>query len=125
MSELNNEGINIELVEEEKIQYQDSVQSKKVDFAIKLDGKVKVGIEVNFYTNTGSKPTEIKRSYGSVNRKLNQLGIELVWITDGFGYSIMKKSLGDAFEIHKNTYNTYMLENNFKGDLKELFTQDK
>ena len=121
ISELKTEGIHIELYEEEKIQYENSSQSKKVDFAIKSNNKIKIGIEVNFYTNTGSKPTEIKRSYGEVNRKLNKLGIELVWITDGFGYSIMKKSLGDAFEIHKNTYNTKMLEKYFKDDLKSIF----
>ena len=120
VSELKKEGLSIELVEEEKIEYENSSQSKKVDFAIKQDNKVKIGIEINFYTNTGSKPTEIKRSYGQVNRNLNKLGIELVWITDGFGYTIMKKSLGDAFEIHKNTYNTNMLEKHFKKDLKSI-----
>jgi type II restriction enzyme len=121
VSELKEESFNLELVEENKIDYLNSSQSKKVDFAIKYNNKIKVGIEVNFYTNTGSKPTEIKRSYGEVNRRLNEQDIELVWITDGFGYTIMKKSLGDAFEIHKNTYNIYMLEKHFKEDLKSIF----
>jgi len=120
IDELKTSGLDIELIEEEKIEYDGSSQSKKVDFAIKLKNKIKVGIEVNFYTNTGSKPTEIKRSYGEVNRKLKEIGIELVWITDGFGYTIMKKSLGDAFEIHKNTYNTEMIKQKFKEDLKSI-----
>ena len=117
---LNKKNYDINLIEEEKIDYENSSQSKKVDFAITSNNKILVGIEVNFYTNTGSKPTEIKRSYGEVNRKLNKLGIQLVWITDGFGYTIMKKSLGDAFEIHKNTYNTHMLEKYFEKDIESL-----
>jgi hypothetical protein len=97
ISDLNEEGMNLELVEEEKIQYENSSQSKKVDFAIKKDGILKVGIEVNFYTNTGSKPTEIKRSYREVNRKLNDLGIELVWVypeTEIANMCMLQKNFG-------------------------------
>lgn len=116
LKEINNPNLRLE--KEYVIKYAgDSLQTKTVDFAIFEKNILKIGIEVNFYTNTGSKPTEIKRSYGEVNRKLNEKGIELVWITDGFGYTKMNKSLGDAFEIHKNTYNTEMIINSFKNDI--------
>lgn len=125
ISKMNSNGHNLKLVPEQLIEYttpdNKTSQSKKVDFAIFNNDKLKTGIEINFYTNTGSKPTEIKRSYGEVNRKLNKLGIVLVWITDGFGYTKMQKSLKDAFEIHPNIYNFEMLKKYFEADLADLF----
>jgi len=116
---LNNKGNKLELKEEKQIVYGNtSKQSKTVDFAILQNDKPKIGIEVNFYTNTGSKPTEIKRSYGQVNHQLSDKKIELVWITDGFGYTLMKKSIGDAFEIHPNIYNTSMVKKLLEKDIE-------
>jgi type II restriction enzyme len=124
ISRLNSEGYILKLAEEYLIEYatpeNKTSQSKTVDFAILNKDKIKVGIEVNFYTNTGSKPTEIKRSYGEVNRKLNDLGIALVWVTDGHGYTKMRKSLKDAFEIHPNIYNFESLRKHFRDDLLEF-----
>ncbi len=122
---LNSKGFNLKLTEEEKILYGNtSKQSKKVDFAIIQNDKPSLGIEVNFYTNTGSKPTEIKRSYGQVNNQLSAKKIELIWITDGFGYTLMKKSLGDAFEIHPNIYNTQMVKKVLEKDI-EIFLNNQ
>jgi len=114
-----NNFTNLTLIEEFKIEYQweNTTQDKTVDFAIMENWKCIVWIEINFYTNSGSKPTEIKRSYWEVNRQLNNLWIELMWITDWFWYNRMKKSLWDAFEIHPNTYNYKMVKNSFKEDL--------
>ena len=118
---LNKKGNNLTLKEEEQIIYGNtSKQSKKVDFAIMQNNKPKIGIEVNFYTNTGSKPTEIKRSYGQVNQQLSSKKIELVWITDGFGYTLMRKSIGDAFEIHPNIYNTSMVKRFLEKDIESF-----
>lgn len=110
----------LELLEEAVIEYEweDTTQNKKVDFAIFENGNCIIWIEVNFYTNSWSKPTEIKRSYWEVNRKLKNVWVELMWVTDGFGYNKMKKSLWDAFEIHPNTYNFNMLKSNFEDDLR-------
>lgn len=112
----------LELVEEYKIIYdgENTTQDKTVDFAIMKNDKCLIWIEVNFYTNSGSKPTEIKRSYWEVNRKLNNLGIELMWVTDWFWYNKMKKSLWDAFEIHPNTYNYNMVKEDFRLDLEDF-----
>ncbi len=81
--------------------------SKRCDFAIVYNEKVRFGIEVNFYIVSGSKPAEIKRSYGSIRDGLSEQGVDLIWITDGKGYRQMKRSLHDAYLILPNIYNLY------------------
>jgi type II restriction enzyme len=110
-------GAEFELVPELQIPYKDSRNRKRVDFGILHRGKPRIGVEVNFYTTSGSKPSEIKRAYENVNRELNQVGVELVWITDGAGYLKMKKSLEEAFRIHPNTYNYEMARRCLKEDI--------
>lgn len=100
VEKLNKNGYNVELKKEEKIYYSDNMTSKTLDFCLKYKDKI-IGIEVNFYTASGSKPTEIKRSYGHVNKELEKVNASLVWITDGIGYMQMKKSLKEAVDIHK------------------------
>lgn len=113
-------GPDYELRSEEKIFYKDSTNCKKVDFAILFRGKVKIGIEVNFYTTSGSKPSEIKRAYQNVNRELGKVGVQLVWITDGAGYVKMRRSLREAFEAHRNTYNYEMAQRYLKDDILDF-----
>jgi type II restriction enzyme len=113
-------GAEYELAPELQIPYKDSRNRKKVDFGILHRGKARIGVEVNFYTTSGSKPSEIKRAYENVNRELNQVGVELVWITDGAGYLKMKKSLEEAFRIHRNTYNYEMAQRYLKEDIYEF-----
>ncbi len=122
VNQMNLSGLEIQLSQEERIVFDgNGEQLKIVDFALKQNDKIRIGIEVNFYTNTGSKPTEIKRSYVEINRKLNEKNIELIWITDGHGYKKMKKSLGDAFDSHPNIYNTYMVKKYLLEDLMSFF----
>lgn len=117
---LKNKGMQVELTSEETIYFNDGVTSKRLDFCLRCNGKV-VGIEINFYTSPGSKPTEIKRSYGHINKELEQVGALLVWVTDGIGYSQMKKSLKEAVDIHKNTYNLNMFKKSFEDDVIDYF----
>ncbi|MBI3878439.1 MAG: hypothetical protein HY301_00020 [Verrucomicrobia bacterium] len=91
--------------------------SKKVDFALTQGGHPRFGIEVNFYTVSGSKPTEIKRSYGSITSGLKAVGTELLWITDGKGYRAMNRSLRDAFVTLPNIYNLRQAQESLQGDL--------
>ncbi len=121
LKKLEGSGIKCTLSEEAKAQYSDEKTSKKVDFLI-TDGRKKVGIEINFYTASGSKPSEIKRSYGQVNRELEKMGIELVWVTDGAGYFDMQNSLKEARDIHKNIYNLKMLKEDLEKDLFVYFS---
>ena len=91
--------------------------SKKVDFALTQDGRPRFGVEVNFYTVQGSKPTEIKRSYGDITRGLQEVGVELIWITDGKGYRSMQRSLRDAFVTMPNIYNLRQAQEGLQNDL--------
>jgi len=94
--------------------------SKRVDFAMRLGRQATVGVEVNFYTVPGSKPTEIKRSYGQIREGLGEAGVHLVWITDGRGYRNMQKSLRDAYVIFPNIYNLKQAERHLADDLIAL-----
>lgn len=98
----------------------DRTNEKRVDFALSYRGKLVAAIEVNFYTTTGSKPTEIKRSYGQLLEWLNRKAIRLIWITDGKGYRSMKKSLADAFGILPDIYNARMVNDYLETDLSEI-----
>jgi type II restriction enzyme len=113
-------GADYELVPELQIPYKDSRNSKRVDFGILYRRKARIGVEVNFYTTSGSKPSEIKRAYQNVNLEFRQVGVELVWITDGAGYLKMKKSLEEAFRVHPNTYNYEMATKYLKEDIYEF-----
>src|SRR5262249_34546294 len=105
--------------EEQTIAYGNRL-SKKVEFALTRDGRQRVGIEVNFYTVTGSKPTEIKRSYGGILRAMEGQDMELVWITDGKGYRSMVRSLRDAVVTFPNIYNLHQLRQHLANDLRAL-----
>lgn len=109
-------GRDVTLSEQKKIHYKSKL-SKDVDFAIIVDGDPKFGIELNFYTTIGSKPTEIKRSYGDVRRGLSSVGVDLIWITDGKGYRRMVRSLRDSYTIVPNIYNIKQLIRHLSDDL--------
>lgn len=119
LNSLNTKGYNFILTEEEKIFFSDGKTSKTVDFCLKNE-TYKFGLEINFYTSSGSKPTEIKRSYGHVNRELEKVNAVLIWVTDGVGYMDMKKSLKEARDIHKNIYNLNMFKQSFEKDVLTL-----
>lgn len=98
---------NIKIEKEVKIEFYHNGRKmgKNVDFGILVDDKVRFGVEINFYSSSGSKPTEIKRSYGNLLQDLSSVGVDLIWITDGKGYYHMQKSLGEAYAIVPNIYN--------------------
>ncbi|MCS7064205.1 MAG: type II restriction endonuclease, partial [Methylacidiphilales bacterium] len=108
--------IAVEIQTEMTIRYGNGL-SKKVDFALLQNGSPRYGFEVNFYTVQGSKPTEIKRSYGDITRGLRQVGVELIWITDGKGYRNMQSSLRDAYITMPNIYNLRQARENLFDDL--------
>lgn len=114
----------IELKSEVPIKYANGRQSKNVDFAYLIESKPIIGFEVNFYTSTGSKPTEIKRSYAQVRRDLEEVGTQLVWVTDGEGYMKMSKSLADAQETHPNIYNYSMLKRYLVSDILDYLKSE-
>ncbi|GAH63071.1 unnamed protein product, partial [marine sediment metagenome] len=113
----------VRISEERSLRYGRGL-SKKVDFVIEVDGKNEFGVEVNFYTVSGSKPTEIKRSYGNIRQGLLSVGTDLIWITDGKGYKEMRKSLRDAYVILPNIYNLNQAKEYLAEDLIDLFCSE-
>lgn len=74
-------------------------ETKTVDFAIIENGKPKIAIETNFYSTSGSKPSEtLTRAYPDLQLSLKQLGIPLIVITDGAGWLKMKNVIETALE---------------------------
>jgi type II restriction enzyme len=72
------------------------------DFAIynKKIGKLFL-IEVNFYGGGGSKLKSTAGEYQYLNDFLNKQNINLIWITDGFGWKTARKPLEETY-IHNN-----------------------
>lgn len=78
---------------------------KRFDFVVETASKVFL-IEVNFYSDGGSKLNEVARSYSDIAPKINSVeGFEFVWITDGMGWKSAKNKLQEAYGIIPNVYN--------------------
>ncbi len=91
---------------------------KRFDFVVESNNHV-FGIEVNLYTNTGSKPHETARSYKMLaeeSRDVNRF--TFVWVTDGHGWVDAKDNLRETFDVLDTLYSIHDLEN---GALQRLF----
>lgn len=78
---------------------------KRFDFVIETSNKTYL-IEVNFYSDGGSKLNEVARSYSDIAPKINSVsGFEFVWITDGIGWKKAKNKLQEAFNFIPRIYN--------------------
>lgn len=87
------------------------------DFAIYNKKTKKIfPIEVNFYGGGGTKLKSTAGEYQILNDFLKKQGIDLIWITDGFGWKTAKRALEETF-IH----NTYVLN---LSNLKENLLQE-
>ncbi len=81
------------------------VDQKVFDFAVTKNG-VTYLIEVNFYSDGGSKLNEVARSYTELAPKINNLQkYEFVWITDGIGWNKARNKLQEAFTTIPKVYN--------------------
>jgi type II restriction enzyme len=81
----------------------------KADFIIVRNNKV-LNIEVNFYSGSGSKPSEIVNSYANRNRLLNNSGGCFVWLTDGPGWYKMRNPLKTGVSQIDYVFNANMLK---------------
>lgn len=120
---LRNEGHDVELVEQYDTQYQDeSGQSKVVDFAMLEDGEPRIVFEANCYKTSGSKPSEIKRSYDRVSTRMREDSVECVWITDGQAWeSSLTNVLAEGYRDIVDLYNLEMVEAELGTDVLYFF----
>lgn len=78
---------------------------KRFDFVVEVPSKVYL-IEVNFYSDGGSKLNEVARSYSEIAPKINSVeGFEFVWITDGVGWKTARNKLQESYKIIPSIYN--------------------
>lgn len=78
---------------------------KRFDFVIETVSTTYL-IEVNFYSNGGSKLNEVARSYSELAPKVNAVpGFKFVWVTDGVGWESARNKLQEAFHIIPDVYN--------------------
>lgn len=121
--QLNNNGYEVELVEEYTTEYNDeSGQKKTVDFALLEDGNLRLVVEANAYKVGGSKPSEIRRSYNHVAQRMRNDDVAFVWITDGQGWAkslanVLRQSYNDITDI----YNLHQAEKQLPSDVEIFF----
>ena len=74
-------------------------ERKKIDYVILQNGKPKIAIEVNFYSTSGSKPSEVLgRAYPEVQTNLKKKKVGFIVITDGIGWESMRPVISTAYE---------------------------
>lgn len=73
-------------------------ERKKVDYVIIHNKEQIIGIEVNFYSTSGSKPSEILgRAYPEVQNSLENQNMGFIVITDGKGWNKMRPVISTAY----------------------------
>ena len=93
-----------------------SLLKRKFDHVIISNNKP-TNIEINFYSGTGSKPSEIVNSYSNRNQLLTSTGWKFVWLTDGYGWKAMRNPLYLGIENIEYTLNVNLLK---KGLLEKI-----
>jgi len=74
-------------------------------------------LEVNFYSGGGSKLKATAGEYQYLNDFLVKQNVDLVWITDGFGWKTAKKPLEETYTHNKHVLNISLVRD---GKLKEI-----
>jgi len=73
-------------------------ERKQIDYVVLKNNIPKVAIEVNFYSTSGSKPSEVlERAYPNLQSNLKNKNIGFIAITDGLGWEKMKPVIKTAF----------------------------
>lgn len=82
----------------------DLIQGQKVlDYMLFNGNEPTAAIEVNFYSTSGSKPSEVlERAYPDLERNLKKSKIPLIVISDGIGWLKMQKSIERALGLLSN-----------------------
>lgn len=84
---------------------------KRFDFVIETKSCTYL-IEVNFYSDGGSKPNEVARAYIELAPKIDLVdGYKFIWITDGVGWKKAKSMISAAYMTIPNVYNLTDIKN--------------
>ena len=110
-------GVAVSLTTECKFANEEG-DEKRCDFGITAGGELRIAVEANFYSVSGSKPTEIRRAYANLRQWLRASGKDIIWVTDGKGYYQMRSSLLDAFRLFPNIYNLNTLRKHIASDIQ-------
>jgi type II restriction enzyme len=102
--------------DEYKVKIPPTLRDRKLDYAVINKGKA-TNIEVNFYSGTGSKPSEIVSSYINRGEVLSSAGWKFVWLTDGQGWKKMQRPLHVGVENMDYVINSNLLR---KGLLEKI-----
>lgn len=126
VDQLQQEGYEAHVEAEYTTEYNDeSGQKKTVDFAIFENGELRVVFEANCYKGGGSKPSEIRRSYNHVARRMRTDEVEFVWITDGQGWgksltNVLRESYNDITDV----YNLHQVQEDLGDDVLAYFEDE-
>lgn len=121
---LESEGFDVTLKEQYTTEYSDDTgQAKTVDFALfDGEGDLRLVVEANAYKGGGSKPSEIRRSYNHVARRMRRDDIAFVWVTDGQGWDgPLDNVLRESYEDITDLYNLHQVEEQLGDDVVRFF----
>lgn len=91
------------------IKVDSSIKNRKADFILIKENNKIINLEVNFFSEAGSKPQEIVDSYIQRQSDLKKHGFEFVWVTDGNVWRKQKNQLDKAFKNVDYLLNTYFV----------------
>ncbi|MCL2114603.1 MAG: type II restriction endonuclease [Methanobrevibacter sp.] len=87
-------------------------RNKRADFVIYKDDIPLFLFECNFYSAGGSKPIETANAYIDLQKKISDLDMTFIWITDGQGWKKMFTTLKFAMRSIDYVLNYNMLKDN-------------
>lgn len=92
---------------------------RSFDFAVFNPKNKKIKLfEVNFYNDGGSKLKAVCGEFRTLYTELKQQNIDFIWVTDGFGWSKIKRPLEETYNHNDYVFNLKMLENGVLDKLK-------
>lgn len=95
-----------------RIKIPTTLRNRKFDYTVINKGKA-TNIEVNFYSGTGSKPSEIISSYINRGEVLSSAGWKFIWLTDGQGWKSMRNPFRVGINNIDYVINAYLLRKGF------------
>ena len=90
------------------------IRKKRFDFVVFSDNTPIIVIECNFYNTSGSKPTEVARSYVDLQNKLRSSDLIFVWVTDGQAWIGMRDTISKVSTEIDYLLNLDMFKRNIK-----------